>query len=117
MNTLTLYEISEELKNTIQNMINKVNNMRKKNLSIIISAILIIYIVFFPSPTAEIAVRKHLLFTFHPIKAFSNSVQEGTIKNDPKYGDLYEVDGINTPLIYVKKFSLGWRVTSSGTGP
>lgn len=73
--------------------------MRKKNLGIIISVILIIYIVFFHSPTAEIAVRKHLLFTHHPIKAFSNSVLEGRIKNDPRYGDLYDVEGINTPFI------------------
>ncbi len=91
--------------------------MRKKNLWIIISALLIIYIVFFPSPSAEIAVRKHLFFTFHPIKAFSHSVQEGRIKDDPSYGDLYVVEGLNTPFIYVKKNDLGWRVTSNGTGP
>jgi len=91
--------------------------MKKKNFWIIVSVIFIIYFVLFPSPTAEIAVRKHLLFTFHPVKAFSNSVLEGNIKNDPKYGDLYIVEGVDIPFIYVKSNGLGWRVTSSGTGP
>ncbi|MFD0673780.1 hypothetical protein [Cohnella sp. GCM10027633] len=90
--------------------------MRKKYTWITIAALLIVYVVFFPSPTAEIAVRKQLLFTLHPIKAFSNSIHEGKIKNDPKYGDLYEVDGLDS-FIYVKKNALGWKISSIGTGP
>lgn len=90
--------------------------MSKKYIWITIAALLIVYVVFFPSPTAEIAVRKQLLFTAHPIKAFSDSLHEGTIKNDPKYGDLYEVEGLDT-VIYVKRNKLGWRVSSIGTGP
>lgn len=81
--------------------------VKKKNLWITFSVILIIYFVFFPSMTAEVAVRKHLLLTFHPIKAFSNSVLGGKVKNDPKYGDLYIVEGVETPFIYAKKNSLG----------
>jgi hypothetical protein len=90
---------------------------KQKQLWIIISIILIIYIVFFPSPTPEIAVRKDMFFSFHPIKAFSVEVHEGRIKKDPRYGDLYEVDSLSRPFIYVKKNTLGWRVASSGTGP
>ncbi|MDR6555053.1 hypothetical protein [Paenibacillus qinlingensis] len=91
--------------------------MRKKYLWVIFSVLLIIYILFFPSATAELAVRKDLFFTLHPIKAFSNSIHEGKIKNDSRYGDLYEVEGINSSFIYVKKSTLGWRVTSNGTAP
>lgn len=81
------------------------------------SVIFVIYIIFLPSLTAEMAVRKHLFLSFHPIKALSNSVHEGRIENDPRYGSIYEVEGINKPVIYVKKGALGWRVTSNGTGP
>jgi hypothetical protein len=91
--------------------------MRKTYIWIVLTVVFIIYLFFFPSPTAQVAVRKHLLFTFHPIKAFSNQVHKGSITGDPRYGDLYNVEGISTPVIYVKKNSLGWRVTSSGTGP
>lgn len=91
--------------------------MRKIHLAIAIAAILIVYVVFFPSPTAELAVRKHLLLSFHPIKAFSNDVHKGTITNDPKYGDLYEADGLDASVIYVKKNALGWKVASTGTAP
>lgn len=91
--------------------------MRKMHLAIAIAAILIIYIVFFPSPTAELAVRKHMLLSFHPIKAFGNDVHKGTIANDPKYGDLYEVDGLEASVVYVKKIALGWKVASTGTAP
>lgn len=91
--------------------------MRKMHLGIAIAAIAIVYVVFFPSPTAQLAVRKHLLLSFHPIKAFGNDVRKGSITNDPKYGDLYEVDGLEASVIYVKKNALGWRVSSTGTAP
>jgi len=91
--------------------------MRKKTVGIIFLIVLLAYFLFFPSPGAELAVRKQLFFSFHPIKAFSRSIHEGKIKNDPKYGDLYVVDGIDTPFVYVKKTAWGWRVTSSGSGP
>ncbi|MGN7356181.1 hypothetical protein ACTHPF_02360 [Paenibacillus sp. SAF-054] len=89
----------------------------KKLLWTIAGAAVAVYIIFSPSFTGELAVRKHLLFTFHPIQAFSNAVQEGNIKNDPRYGDLYVVEGMKTPYIYVKKSALGWSVSSKGTGP
>lgn len=89
----------------------------KKFLWTIVGAAVAVYIIFFPSFTGELAVRKHLLFTFHPIQAFSDAVQEGNIRNDPRYGDLYVVEGVKTPYIYVKKFALGWNVSSKGTGP
>lgn len=91
--------------------------MRKKSIWIAPLIVLVFYFLFFPTPAAELAVRKHLLFSFHPVKAFSHSIYEGKIKDDPKYGDLYFVDGIDTPFIYVKKTAWGWRVTSSGSGP
>ncbi|RKP56851.1 hypothetical protein D7Z26_02350 [Cohnella endophytica] len=80
-------------------------------------ALLIVYLVFFPSPTPEIAVRKHLFFSFHPMKAITKSIHEGTIKNDPRYGDEYEVNDLSQSYFYVKKNALGWRVTSTGSGP
>ena len=76
-----------------------------------------LYLLFFPSFTPEMAVRKDLFLSFHPVKAIVGDVQAGIIKNDPRYGDLYIVDGIDRPFIYVKKNSLGWHVASSGSGP
>ncbi|MBP1996015.1 hypothetical protein [Paenibacillus eucommiae] len=79
--------------------------------------LLAVYFLFFPSPTPELAVRKYIFFSLHPVVAFSSDVQEGSIKNDPRYGKLFYVDGLSSSYIYVKKNGLGWRVTSSGTGP
>lgn len=91
--------------------------IRKLALSVI--ALLIVYVLFFPAPTPQLAVRKHLLISFHPIKAVSAEVRPGSIQNDPKYGDLYEVSDpdISESYIYVKKSKLGWRVASVGSGP
>ncbi|WP_221469433.1 hypothetical protein [Cohnella nanjingensis] len=80
-------------------------------------SLLVIYVGFFPSPTAELAVRKHLFFSFHPIKAFTEEVRAGSIRNDARYGDLYFVDSVALPAIYVRHNFLGYRVTSAGTGP
>lgn len=91
--------------------------MRKKVLLTVSILVCCMAIIFLPAPTAEMAVRKELFFSLHPIKAISSSVQEGMIKNDPEYGDLYMVDDIDTSAIYVKKYPLGWLVTSKGTGP
>jgi hypothetical protein len=38
--------------------------------------LLVIYLFFFPNPTAELAVRKHLFFSLHPVRAFSVQVNE-----------------------------------------
>lgn len=92
-------------------------DLKKKNIQITAGIIILFYLLFFPAPTAEMAVRKDLFFEFHPVKAFSNSVHEGGIKNDPRYGNMYLVDGIDLSFIYVKKNALGWKVTSRGTGP
>lgn len=95
--------------------------MSKGTRKIALAAIilLIVYFLFFPSITPQLAVRKQLLISFHPIKAIAAEVRQGNIKNDPKYGTLYEVmdSDIGESLIYVKKTGLGWRVTSVGTGP
>jgi len=91
--------------------------VKKKRALIITVIIVAIYIVFFPSPSLETAIRKHLLLTFRPLKAIAENIQEGNIKNDPKYGDLYIVDSLDKPFIYVKKNFLGWRVDSTGSGP
>jgi len=91
--------------------------MKKKNgwLAIVVAALL--YIIFFPSPSPELAVRKHLLLSFHPMMACFEPIKEGNIKDDPRYGDLYLVDASSKPFVYVKKFALGWSVSSAGTGP
>jgi hypothetical protein len=91
--------------------------MKKKKWWIAIIAVAVLYIVFFPSPSPELAVRKHLLLSFHPMMACLEPIQEGNIKNDPRYGDLYLVDASSRPFVYVKKSALGWRVSSAGTGP
>ncbi|QHW32360.1 hypothetical protein GZH47_17120 [Paenibacillus rhizovicinus] len=72
-----------------------------------------------PAPTPELAVRKDLLLSFHPVKAVSARVTEGSIKNDPQYGDLYYASNAEASFIYVKKLKLGfgWYVASKGTGP
>jgi hypothetical protein len=82
----------------------------------IIVGLAIFYILFFPSLTPEMAVRMSLLIR-QPIVAFSGSVEEGNIKNDPMYGDLYIVDSAKGPFIYVKKYRLGWYASSGGSGP
>ncbi|SFA76251.1 hypothetical protein SAMN05216312_101339 [Cohnella sp. OV330] len=90
---------------------------RKIALAVIL--LLIVYFLFFPSITPQLAVRKQLLISFHPIKAVTVEVRQGKNKHDPKYGDLYEVSDpdIAESFIYVKKSWLGWRVTSVGSGP
>ncbi|MFD2332588.1 hypothetical protein ACFSR7_25295 [Cohnella sp. GCM10020058] len=95
--------------------------MSKKSKKIVLTlvVILLVYFLFLPSITPELAVRKQLLISFHPIKAATSEVRQGSIKNDPEYGTLYEVadQAITEPFIYVKKSWLGWRVTSVGSGP
>lgn len=90
---------------------------KKKNLLIIFIIVVVVYIVLFPSPSPEIAIRKYLFLSFQPIGATFEKIQEGIIKNDPKYGDLYIVNSLDKPFIYVKKNFLGWRVDSTGSGP
>lgn len=79
-------------------------------------SVLLIYILFFPLPTPELSVRRDMLIT-SPFIALTGEVIEGKIKNDPKYGDLYNVPQIELSSIYVKKNFLGWYVTSRGTAP
>lgn len=90
---------------------------KKKKILIIAIIVGIIYVVVFPSPSPELAIRKHLFLSFQPLKAIFENIQEGRIKNDPMYGDLYIVDSLDKPFIYVKKNFLGWHVDSSGSGP
>ncbi|RED66195.1 hypothetical protein [Cohnella lupini] len=77
---------------------------------------LVVYFLFFPSLTPELAVRKSLLVS-HPIHAVSAKVDKGKIDDDPRYGDLYYVSKAELSFVYVKKNRLGWYVTTSGTGP
>jgi hypothetical protein len=82
----------------------------------IIVGLALFYILFFPSPTPEMAVRMSLLIR-QPIAALSGSVEKGIIENDPMYGDLYIVDSAKRPFFYVKKYKLGWVANAGGTAP
>jgi hypothetical protein len=91
----------------------------KKHLNkciLIVIGLALLYVVIFPSITPELAVRKSM-FISHPIHAIFDSIEEGNIKDDPMYGDLYFANQLELSFIYVKKNKLGWYVTSSGTGP
>jgi hypothetical protein len=77
---------------------------------------IIFYVLFFPLPTAKLAIRKDIFFSLHPIKAFTTNISKGKIL-DPELGRLYELDGFSRRFIYVKKIRFGWVVTSQGTGP
>lgn len=76
----------------------------------------VLYLLVFPSPTPELAVRKSLLIR-DPGAALTGKVTEGRIKDDPRYGDQYFVEETERSHIYVKKNLLGWYAISSGTGP
>ncbi|KGE16841.1 hypothetical protein [Paenibacillus wynnii] len=89
---------------------------KKTKIFLIIVGLFLIYVLFFPMPSPEMAVRKYLLIT-NPVVALTGKVDEGKVNNDPKYGDLYFVYEVEKPFIYVKKNAMGWSVTSSGTGP
>lgn len=88
----------------------------KKKILLVISCVLIIYLIIFPMRTPEMAVRRDM-FIRNPVKAITSKVNEAKIKNDPRYGDLYIVLEADRPFIYVKKYVIGWYVTSSGNGP
>ncbi len=87
-----------------------------KKTSIAILALLLVYALFFPLPSPELAIRRSLL-TQAPLSAFAGEVIEGKIKNDPRYGDLYIVPEIELSFVFVKKNNLGWYVDSNGTAP
>jgi hypothetical protein len=89
---------------------------RKQSWIISITSLLVIYLLFFPDLTAEIAVRKHLFFSLHPIKAFSVQVK-GTGSTSFGGAELYNVSEVTKSYIYVKKNWLGYRVLTEGTGP
>jgi hypothetical protein len=88
---------------------------KKPILIMVAVAILIVYIVFLPSPTAEIAVRKDIFFSMHPVLAFTAAVHNQ--RSTAAEGHLYTVNELELSFIYVQKNALGWRVTSNGTGP
>ncbi|KIL34417.1 hypothetical protein SD71_20605 [Cohnella kolymensis] len=89
---------------------------RKKQFwRIVIVFVLVIYVFFFPSATPELAIRKHMLLSFHPIIAFTAEVHNNT--STSTYGHLYTVESLSKSFIYVKSNWLGWKVTSTGTGP
>ncbi|CAN7723442.1 hypothetical protein [Paenibacillus sp. LjRoot56] len=89
---------------------------RKQIWMISITTLLVIYLFFFPNPTAELAVRKHLFFSLHPIKALSVHVKE---TGSTSFGGakLFYVDEVSKSFIWVKKNWLGYRVITDGTGP
>ncbi|MDQ0195578.1 hypothetical protein [Paenibacillus wynnii] len=66
---------------------------KKTQFFLIIAGLFLFYVLFFPMPSPEIAVRKYLIITY-PVVAFTGKVDEGKVKNDPKYGDLYIVDEV-----------------------
>jgi hypothetical protein len=76
----------------------------------------LVYLLYLPLPTPEMAVRRDV-FTTNPIHALTATVHEGKVKNDPEYGDLYIVQELEQPFIYVKRFKLGWYAVRRGTGP
>ncbi|MNC40681.1 hypothetical protein D3C76_133230 [compost metagenome] len=80
------------------------------------AGIIALYLVFFPSFSPELAVRKSLL-PRHPVLAVTGEVTEGRIKNDPRYGELYVVEKADLPYVYVKKNRLGWTAASVGSAP
>jgi hypothetical protein len=89
---------------------------RKKEFGWIVTVVaLVFYIVFLPSPTPELAVRKHMLLSFHPIKAFTANVHNHTSTSN--YGHLYTIESLSMSFIYVKSNWLGWRVANTGSGP
>jgi hypothetical protein len=83
---------------------------------LIIVGLALLYLLFFPSPTPEMAVRMSLLIR-QPLLAFSSSVEKGKIEDDPMYGDLYIVNSAKRPYFYVKKYKLGWVANAGGTAP
>lgn len=89
---------------------------RKQIWIISITSLLVIYLFIFPYPTAELAVRKHLFFTFHPINAFSAQVK-GTGSTSFGGAELFVVNEVAKSFIWVKKNWLGYRVITDGTGP
>lgn len=76
---------------------------------------LVILFCFFPSPSANIEVRKHILLTGHPLLAVTTE-----LKNQGKRGSegyLFYASDLSSSYIYVKQTRLGWIVDKSGTGP
>ena len=71
--------------------------------------LLVLFTIFFPTPTPGIAAKRYL-FLNHPFEYFTLEVQEG-IKNQ------YIVRDIDRSFIYVSKTKLGWQVESSGHAP
>lgn len=92
------------------------NRVTAKRSVIVLLSILFIYLIFFPLPSPELAIRRDLVLT-SPLVALTGEVIEGRIKNDPKYGDLYNVLEVELSSIYVKKNAIGWYVAFRGTAP
>ncbi|MNR43500.1 hypothetical protein D3C85_1621270 [compost metagenome] len=90
---------------------------RKKRIALIsLSVLLFIYVFILPLPTAELAVRRNIFISLHPIKAFHVEV---TTKGSTSFGGavLYNVSEVSRSFIWVKKSWLGYRVIADGTGP
>jgi hypothetical protein len=89
---------------------------RKQVWIISITTLLVIYLFFFPNLTAELAVRRHLFFSLHPVKAFSVQVK---VTGSTSFGgaELFYVNEVSKSFIWVKKNWLGYRVIADGTGP
>ncbi|MWC29340.1 hypothetical protein [Paenibacillus sp. MMS18-CY102] len=77
---------------------------------------LLLILLIMPSPTPEWAVRKKLFF-HDPINAMRAKVTEGTIKDDPMYGDLYYATRTELSFVYVKHGAWGYYAAGAGTAP
>lgn len=88
----------------------------KKRITFIVALIVFVYLLFFPLPTAKMAIKRDLLIT-DPRAFLTSKIEEGRIKDDPTYGDLYMVTKTERSFAYVKRNAIGWHVTSRGSGP
>lgn len=84
---------------------------KKRNWLTLAAIILVMYVLFFPTITPELAIRKYMFFTLHPIKAFTAKLQNND--NISSYGNQYYVGDLRKSFISVQKKSLGWYVTSA----
>ncbi|NQX61197.1 hypothetical protein [Paenibacillus qinlingensis] len=90
---------------------------RKKQIWLISSiSLVMVYSLMLPLPMAELAVRRQVFFSLHPIKSLSTKVVNS---GSTSFGgaQLYYVGEISRSYIWVKKNGLGYRVIADGSGP
>lgn len=90
--------------------------MSKKSRVIFLTVLgLVLLYVFLPSPTANMAVRKHIILTGHPLLAFTTElINQGNKGSD---GYLFYARDLSSSYIYVSQTNFGWTTNTSGTGP